>query len=74
MKEEIWVLRRRAGLTQEQLAAKLGIGPATVANWERSRAEPSARQWMALAAVFGVDPREMLLPFDAKKRSGDGDD
>lgn len=66
--DEIWVLRRRAGWTQAELAEKLGVGSATVANWERSRAEPSARQWLHLARLFGVDPRSIVLPFDARPR------
>jgi len=43
---ELRRLRRRAGLTQAALAARLGIKPNTVARWEqqvRSISEPMAR-------------------------------
>jgi transcriptional regulator with XRE-family HTH domain len=73
MVDEIWALRRRAGMTQAELAERLSVGSATVANWERSRAEPSARQWLALAAIFDVDPRQIILPFDAKAKPDDND-
>ncbi|MFE1786175.1 helix-turn-helix transcriptional regulator, partial [Streptomyces sp. NPDC059506] len=33
-------LRRAAGLTQEQIAAALGVRRATVVNWESGKAEP----------------------------------
>jgi transcriptional regulator with XRE-family HTH domain len=39
-------LRRRAGLTQEALAARLGVAPNTVARWEQgvhAITEPMAR-------------------------------
>ncbi|HMM42007.1 MAG TPA: helix-turn-helix transcriptional regulator, partial [Thermomicrobiales bacterium] len=43
-----------AGLTQFELAVKVGVTPATVYNWERGRYEPKATQLRALARVFDV--------------------
>jgi len=43
---ELQRLRKRAGLTQAALAAKLGVAPNSVARWERNEraiAEPMAR-------------------------------
>lgn len=42
-------LRRRLGLTQQQLAVALGKAVVTVARWETRRA-PSARELVALGA------------------------
>ncbi|RIK36688.1 MAG: XRE family transcriptional regulator [Chloroflexi bacterium] len=47
-------LRESAGLTQFELAVKVGVTPATVYNWERGRYEPKASQLRTLARVFGV--------------------
>lgn len=47
-----WRLER--GMTQEQLAAAVGVSHISVGNWDNGRAEPSARQLENLAAVFGV--------------------
>ena len=47
-------LREAAGLTQFELAVKVGVTPATVYNWERGRYEPKATQLRALARVFDV--------------------
>ncbi len=41
-------------LTTEQLAHRLGIEPAIVANWERDREEPTARQATQLAGILNV--------------------
>ncbi len=43
---ELQRLRKRAGLTQAELAAKLGVAPNSVARWERNEraiVEPMAR-------------------------------
>lgn len=47
-------LRERAGMTQLQLAAALGVTPGAVYNWERGRNEPKASQLRAMARLFGV--------------------
>ena len=47
-------LRFKAGLTQEQLAEKLGIGPQSVSKWENALAMPDITTLPLLAEVFGV--------------------
>ena len=39
--EEIKELRLKLGLTQKQLAEKLGVTKTTIHNWERQLARPS---------------------------------
>lgn len=46
--------RIAAGLTQRQLAARLGISPMAVSYWETGRREPNARQLKGVADVLGV--------------------
>ena len=53
-------LRVRRALTQEELAAKAGIGKNTVNRIERNRAEPHMSTLRKLAAAFGVEPSELV--------------
>ncbi len=46
--------RFKAGLTQEQLAEKLGIGPQSVSKWENSVAMPDITALPLLAEIFGI--------------------
>ena len=52
--KKIRQLRFKAGLTQEQLAEKLGIGPQSVSKWETAAAMPDITTLPLLAEVFGV--------------------
>ncbi len=52
--KKIKQLRFKAGLTQEQLAEKLGIGPQSVSKWENAVAMPDITTLPLLAEVFGV--------------------
>ena len=45
------LLRTRLGLSQEQLARRLGVSFATVNRWESGRSRPSARARPAIAAL-----------------------
>ena len=52
--KKIRQLRFKAGLTQEQLADKLGIGPQAVSKWENAAAMPDIATLPMLAEIFGV--------------------
>ena len=52
--KKIKQLRFKAGLTQEQLADKLGIGPQSVSKWENAVAMPDISTLPLLAEIFGV--------------------
>ena len=52
--KKIKQLRFKAGLTQEQLAAKLGIGAQSVTKWENAVAMPDITALPLLAEIFGV--------------------
>jgi len=45
-----------AGLTRRQLAARLGVYPGTVAEWERAYAKPIAVLGERIKALLGVPP------------------
>ncbi len=52
--KKIRQLRFKAGLTQEQLAEKMGVGPQAVSKWENAAAMPDITALPLLAEVFGV--------------------
>ncbi len=52
--KKIRQLRFKAGLTQEQLADRLGIGAQAVSKWENSVAMPDITTLPLLAEIFGV--------------------
>ena len=54
-------LREAAGLTQLELAYRLGVTPATVSLWERRRVEPKASQVRALALLLGVSMDDIVF-------------
>ena len=51
--ENVFGLRKSVGLTQEQLADKLGVERTTVAKWETGEASPRADKLPKLAEVLG---------------------
>ena len=52
--KKIKQLRFKAGLTQEQLAEKLGIGAQSVSKWENAVAMPDITTLPLLSEIFGV--------------------
>ena len=53
-------MRKRALLTQQQLADKSGVGITTIIRVERNQVEPHARTIRKLAEALGVAPHELL--------------
>lgn len=52
--ERIVRLRRERGMTQSQLAKKIGVCRSCIANWERCLREPNAADICSLATFFNV--------------------
>jgi predicted transcriptional regulator len=63
-------VRNRAGLTQEQLARKMGTTQPVVARLESGRTRPSMRTLDRLAEATGSRLRISFEPLDAKRRAG----
>ena len=61
--------RKAAGLSQEALAAQLGVSRQAVSKWERSESSPDTDNLIALAALYGVSLDELLYG----ETAGDGD-
>lgn len=58
------VKRRRAerGMSQEQLAEKLGVTRQTVSNWERSVSFPELPTLELIASALDTDPASLIYP------------
>lgn len=54
LSEKIYECRKRAGLSQEALAERLGVSRQSVSKWETGDSEPEIGKLRVLAAVFGV--------------------
>jgi len=52
--ERIAELRRREGLSQEQLADRLGVTRQSVSKWESGSATPELSKLIALSDLFGI--------------------
>jgi len=58
--ESINYYRKRAGLSQEELAQRVGVSRQAVSKWELDEATPEVGKLMALAAAFGVTTDQLL--------------
>lgn len=56
----LYDLRKAKGLTQKQVADRLGIVPKTVSKWETGHGFPDVSFVSALADIFGVSERTLL--------------
>ena len=55
-------LRKDSGLSQEALAAKLGVSRQAISKWERAEASPDTDNLIALAEIYGITLDALLDP------------
>ena len=55
-------LRKKAGLTQEELAYKVDVTRKTIGNWEADNATPNLQDIKRLAEVLHVSEQQLLSP------------
>lgn len=65
--EKIKAKRKAMGLSQEDLAAKLGVTRQAVSKWEMDRTQPTMTNLRELAQVFSVDMAYFIVKDDSKK-------
>ena len=58
--EKLLSLRRKAGLSQEELAEKLGVSRQAVSRWEMGETMPDAQNILMLSDIFGVTTDYLL--------------
>ena len=54
LSEKIYYCRKKAGMSQETLAARIGVSRQAVSKWETGEAEPELGKLRLLAEAFGV--------------------
>ena len=53
-------LRKKSGLSQEELADRLGLSRQAVSKWERAEASPDTDNLICLARIYGVSLDDLL--------------
>ena len=67
-------LREEAGLSQQELATRIGVAVATISRWERGApAMLTVPQMKAMCRVFGKSIEELPDEFGPPKRSPESD-
>jgi len=51
-------------LTQGELAAKVGVDPHSISEWENGRKVPQFKNWRLLAEALGIQPKQILFAKD----------
>ena len=57
--ENIKAARLRAGLTQQELADRIGVSRSKLTGWETRRYQPDVNNFMHLCQVLGVSPESL---------------
>lgn len=63
--QKIYECRRKAGMTQEALADRLGVSRQAVSKWESDNAFPETEKILELCRLFSLSADELLLGKDA---------
>ena len=58
--ENIKIMRRKCGFTQEELASMLSVTPQAVSKWENGNGTPDISQIVPLAQIFGITTDSLL--------------
>lgn len=58
--ENIRIMRRKCGLTQEELASMLSVTPQAISKWENGNGTPDISQLVPLAQIFGITTDSLL--------------
>ena len=68
----IKMLRKKAGMTQKDLADKIGVAQTTVAMWESRKNRPQTAILIPLAAALNCRIDDLLLENAEEGAGGDG--
>lgn len=58
--EKLYNHRKKAGLSQEELAEKIGVSRQAVSKWERDESSPDTNNLIALAKLYNISLDELL--------------
>lgn len=69
--QKLKTIRKQSGLSQEQLAEKLGVSRQAVTKWETDAGIPDIENIMAISALFDISIDELLSNETGAKRTDD---
>ena len=73
--EKLMGLRRKSGLSQEQLADRLGVTRQSVSKWESGTAMPELVKLISLSDIFGVSVDYLVKDYlEEPENAGGGED
>ena len=58
--ENIYTLRKKTGLSQEQLGEQIKVTRQTISNWELNETSPNTEQLKLLSKAFNISIDELL--------------
>ena len=70
LNEKIFSCRKKAGMSQEALADKLGVSRQAISKWELGTAVPELDNLLAISKLFGVTT-DWLLNDDMEEADSD---
>lgn len=72
VKNRIESLRKKVGLSQQELAEKIGVHQTAISQWEQGHTKPGFDALIALGHVFDVNPMHLCLDPDKEKEGCEG--
>jgi transcriptional regulator with XRE-family HTH domain len=66
--EGIRYYRNKFGLTQTELASKIGVSLDTVWRWESGKREPRSSELLKMATFFGCTIDKLINPISPRER------
>ena len=73
LSEKIYKLRKKSGLSQEQLAEKLTVSRQAISKWESGTAVPESEKLITISDYFGVSVDYLLKDDDDNKTNTTAD-
>lgn len=67
--DRLYTFRKNSGLSQEELAEKIGVSRQAVSKWERGEASPDTENLILLAKTYGVSLDELILSREEPKKT-----
>lgn len=59
--EKIQILRKKQGLSQEELAERLTVSRQSISKWEQGLSQPEIEKVLQLSKIFGVTTDQLLM-------------
>lgn len=71
LSERIYKFRRKSGLSQEQLAEKIGVSRQAISKWESGTSKPEIEKLLALSECFNISLDELVKDEVAKQETSE---